>query len=333
MTVNDLSVLGISALEESIYRHFLRNPDTSADDIHLLFHTSLESAAAARDRLCELRLLRSTEGEGGPTLSAADPATAVDQLIDVRLRDLHQELQAVTQARHLTASLCAEQGVHALPPQSVERMESIPQIRSRLDDLAFFAREEVLSVDPYTALTADSIAHSRPLDLRCLRRGLRIRNIVIKEALDDPPTLAYLREIAAHGAEIRVTEEVTERIIVFDRRTALVPLDPSDTARGALMARETGLVANILALFEKIWDQAQPLAELTDPTDTASGGLSETERLVLESMCRVEKDEVGARELKISVRTYRRHIADLLRILGAGSRAQAALLARERGWV
>lgn len=71
----------------------------------------------------------------------------------------------------------------------------------------------------------------------------------------------------------------------------------------------------------------------TDPTDAISEGLSETERLVPESMCRVEKDEVGARELQISVRTYRRHIADLLRILGAGSRAQAALLARERDWV
>ncbi|MEU0369404.1 helix-turn-helix transcriptional regulator [Streptomyces sp. NPDC006283] len=333
MTVNELSVLGISALEESIYRHFLRNPGTSADEIHLLFHTSVESAATAMERLRELRLLRAAEEEGGPVLSPADPATAVDQLTDLRLRELHQQLQAVTQARHLTASLCAEQGLDTLPAQSVERMESIPQIRNRLDDLAFFAREEVLSVDPYTALTADSIAHSRPLDLRCLRRGLRIRNIVIKEALNDPPTLAYLREIAAHGAEIRVTEEVTERIIVFDRRTALVPLDPSDTARGALMARETGLVANILALFEKIWDQSVPLDELTEPTDATSGGLSETERQVLESMCRVEKDEVGARELKISVRTYRRHIADLLRILGAGSRAQAALLARERGWV
>lgn len=35
----------------------------------------------------------------------------------------------------------------------------------------------------------------------------------------------------------------------------------------------------------------------------------------------------------MSVRTYRRHVADLMQTLGAASRAQAALLARERGWI
>lgn len=57
------------------------------------------------------------------------------------------------------------------------------------------------------------------------------------------------------------------------------------------------------------------------------------ERRVLLAMCTVGKDEAGARELGVSVRTYRRHVADLMQLLGAASRAQAALLARERGWV
>jgi DNA-binding NarL/FixJ family response regulator len=35
----------------------------------------------------------------------------------------------------------------------------------------------------------------------------------------------------------------------------------------------------------------------------------------------------------VSVRTYRRRIAELLAALGAGNRAQAALIARERGWI
>ncbi|MFC7718494.1 helix-turn-helix domain-containing protein [Nonomuraea recticatena] len=47
----------------------------------------------------------------------------------------------------------------------------------------------------------------------------------------------------------------------------------------------------------------------------------------------MSKDEVGAQRAGMSLRTYRRHIADLLRMLDAGNRAQAALMARERGWV
>lgn len=74
------------------------------------------------------------------------------------------------------------------------------------------------------------------------------------------------------------------------------------------------------------------------PLDEAAGQhgespLSEMERRVLLAMCTVGKDEAGARELGVSVRTYRRHVADLMQLLGAASRAQAALLARERGWV
>ncbi|MDT0406950.1 response regulator transcription factor, partial [Streptomyces edwardsiae] len=64
----------------------------------------------------------------------------------------------------------------------------------------------------------------------------------------------------------------------------------------------------------------------------APGGLSPMERRVLVAMCTVGKDEAGARELGVSVRTYRRHVAELMQTLGAASRAQAALLARERGW-
>ena len=54
---------------------------------------------------------------------------------------------------------------------------------------------------------------------------------------------------------------------------------------------------------------------------------------MLRAMCSGGKDEAGARDLGVSVRTYRRYIADLMQLLGAGNRPQAALLARERGWI
>ncbi|WP_436844990.1 helix-turn-helix transcriptional regulator [Streptomyces roseoverticillatus] len=325
-----MGLLGLSTAEEDIYRHFLRNPNTSADDIHLRIHSAKDTVHAALDRLHGLGLLRRTDAGD---VTPADPETAVDRLTDLRLRELHHELQQVTQSRRLIAELRAEQGLRAPAPKGVERMEDLAQIRDRIDDLAFFAREEILSVEPYTALTQENIDHARPLDARCLRRGVTIRNVVLKEALGHPPTVAYLRELTAQGARIRVAPDISERILVYDRHTALVPADPDDTSRGALVAREAGLVANILALFEKIWDQATDLTALIEESAEGAAGLSAVEQSVLESMCRVGKDEIGARDLGISVRTYRRHVADLLRVLNASSRAHAALLARERGWI
>ncbi|MFD8980134.1 helix-turn-helix transcriptional regulator [Streptomyces sp. NPDC059564] len=329
MNGTSLLVLGLTATEERIYRHFLRNPGTLDEDIHLLLHAPREEVEAARERLSQLGLLQGDR----TSVFATDPETAVGRLTDLQLRVLHEQLQQVTQSRHLVADLKAEQGARSLAPQGVERLEVLSQIRDRIDDLAFFAREEILSVEPYSALTPDNIVHARPLDTRCLRRGVRICSIVRKEALDHPPTVAYLRELTAQGASIRVAESFSERILVYDRQTALVPVDPADTSRGALVTQQAGLVSNILALFEKIWDQAVDLAVLTGDGSDSVDVLSVIERRVLEELCRVGKDETGARNLDISVRTYRRHVADVLRVLGASSRPHAALLARERGWI
>lgn len=326
-----MSVFGVTANEEEIYRLFLRNPETRADDIHLLLGTDRGQARQLLDRLGELGLLKFE----GARITPTDPETALSRLTDLRLHQLHKELQRVTQSRHVLDALRAEQGARSDAPQSVEQLQDLVQIRNRIDDLAFFAREEILSVEPYTELSRENIDHARPLDLRCLRRGVVIRSVVLRTALSHGATAGYLRELSSHGARIRVAEDIGERLLVYDRSTALVPIDPHDTARGALLAHESGLVANIIALFEKIWDQAEELPAESGG-NTAGGARqtpTETEQRVLECMCSGDKDEAAARELGISVRTYRRHVADLMRLLGAASRAQAALLARERGWI
>ncbi|ARF72986.1 helix-turn-helix transcriptional regulator [Kitasatospora albolonga] len=331
MGENEMAVFGVSDAEEEVYRHFLRNPSTAADELHLLLHTDPGQARARIDRLRELGLLRVEDD--GRRIAPEDPETALSRLIDLRLHALHQELQRVTRSRHVIDGLRAEQGARTPPPQGIEQLEGLAQIRNRIDDLAFFARDEILAVEPYTRLSPENIARSRPLDLRCLRRGVKLRNVVSAAALQDPPTAAYLRELSEHGASIRVTADTSERLLVYDRRAALVPLDPQDTSRGALLAHRSGLVSNIIALFERIWDQAHELPAADGGSGAAPGGLSPMERRVLVAMCTVGKDEAGARELGVSVRTYRRHVAELMQTLGAASRAQAALLARERGWI
>ncbi|MBK0376561.1 helix-turn-helix transcriptional regulator [Streptomyces sp. CB04723] len=335
MDENEMSVFGVPEAEEELYRHFLRNPGTRADGLHLLLGSRPRATRAGIARLQELGLLHAEDTER--RIFPADPEVALARLVDVRLHALHQELQRVTRSRHVIDGLRAEQGAGTPPPQGIEQLEGLAQIRDRIDDLAFFARDEILSVEPYTRLSAENIARSRPLDLRCLRRGVRIRNVVSSTALQDPPTADYLRELAEHGAAIRVTADTTERLLVYDRRTALVPLDPRDTSRGALLAHRSGLVSNIISLFERIWDQADDLAGAGGPAggggEPAAPAPSGIERRVLVSMCTAGKDEAGARELGVSVRTYRRHVADLMQTLGAASRAQAALLARERGWI
>lgn len=328
MTTSELAILGLSKLEEQLYRHFLRNPGATTDGIHRQLDAPLPEVELALERLVALAAL--VEAADG-TYLPAQPELVVDCLIDLRLKQLHDEMRAVTQARHLLPFFRSGKKPAPAEAPSVEKIDSLDIIRSRIDTLAFFAREEVLSAEPYIALTVENIQRARPLDLRCIRRGVRVRNVVLSAALEDPLTADYLRELASLGAEIRVVEEIPARILVYDRRTALTTTDPAESSHGALMVHEAGLVANIVTLFERIWSGGVELAALSEELDTDR--LPAVERSVLEAMCQGAKDEVGARDLGVSVRTYRRHVANILQILNAASRPQAALLARERGWI
>jgi DNA-binding NarL/FixJ family response regulator len=61
--------------------------------------------------------------------------------------------------------------------------------------------------------------------------------------------------------------------------------------------------------------------------------LTSLEKRVLLALASSCKDEIAAREIDVSVRTYRRYVADLMARLGAVNRFQAALRAKEEGWI
>ncbi|GAB3963915.1 helix-turn-helix transcriptional regulator [Streptomyces sparsus] len=341
-----MAVLGLSAIEEDIYRHFLRHPRTPWGSLRLAVRADQDGGAgfyagrctpiAAQRALGRLRELRAIQGEES-RLWATEPAMLIPRLAEDRLEWLYREMRELLHTHPIVAALerdrPAQTGTAGPTAPGIERIEDLARVRGLIDDLSFFARTEVLSAEPYDALSPHSIAYARPLDLRCLRRGVRIRHLVRRKALHDAPTVGYLREIAAHGAEVRGTEDLSELILVYDRHTALVPVDPVDTARGTFCVRESGLVGNIITLFERLWEDAEDLSALADAVSPDTRELSTVQREVLRCMCTASKDEVGARTLGVSLRTYRRHIAELMSLLDAGNRAQAALTARERGWI
>ncbi|MFG2510815.1 helix-turn-helix transcriptional regulator [Streptomyces sp. NPDC048584] len=331
MEAREMGVLGLSAAEEHVYRHLLRNPGAPLDDAHILLRHSADTVRAAVDRLRVLQIVREDDG----TVWAAEPQLVVARLAEQRLEELYGEIRVLTHLGPIIDALTRDMPATATPEAvpTVERITDVKEIRTRLDELSFFARAEVLSAEPYDALSVENIEHARPLDMRCLRRGVVIRNLVRPEALEDPPTVAYLTELALAGAQIRVSGELTELMLVYDQHTALVPIDPQDTSKGALCARESGIVTNIIRHFERLWDSADVFSPLTGLAESAGAEPSEAQRRVLTAMCSVGTDEAGARASGMALRTYRRHISALMQLLGAENRAHAALLARERGWI
>ncbi|WP_225796076.1 helix-turn-helix transcriptional regulator [Streptomyces aculeolatus] len=307
--------------------------------MHVKLGIALHEMEQAMTRLVRLRLLRPGDRPGW--FLPVDPEQVVARLTEMRLREMYQEIQRLTQSRHVLTTLRAESAAPAGGGRAgayggehgVEEIDRREDLINRVEELVFFAREEIVSVEPGFHLITDEVLKRRAVEWRALKRGVRRRLVLPADTLRHPRVTEYVRELLARGGEVRVVEEISDQLSVYDGRVALMPKDPKNVDEGALMVRGRGLVSTLSGLFEKVWEQAEDVSvELREAAEPAPE-LSEAERRVLRMMCEVGKDETGARDLGVSVRTYRRHIADVLRVLGASTRAQAALLARERGWV
>lgn len=326
-----LAGLGITAMEEELYRYLLRHPHSGLDSEKITVDADRHAIDRAFERLKDLGLVRYHQDRG---IVAMDPVAGIEKLIESRLEVLNEELRHVSAVRNAIPMLLEEQQAGRLSPSSseIERIEGLDEIRARIDDLAFFAHREVMAMQPDGPLSAEYIEAARPLDMRCLRRGVRMRTIVLSEAVADDRTEKYVQELVALGASVRSVEHSMERMIIYDRSVAVVPIDPGNSARGALIIRQPSLVMSMIALFDRVWGDARPV-EASEPAPAAGENLQVMEKQILTVLSNSSKDEIAAREMGMSVRTFRRHVADLMTRLGASNRFQAALLAKDRGWL
>lgn len=313
---NTLGFLGVSEAEEQLYQAVLRDRDDIGD-----------YGPDVLTRTLELGIVVRTPAGGLRPLS---PKRAVERLIEHQVGQLQDRLQETVRLTGVVGSLSAagdrvRAAVH--DNLAIRQIEGLEAVRAVIDEVTFFARTENLTTNPVGVLTTESIEVSRPIDLRILRRGVRMRTLMASACLQDEATMAYLRELVVHGAQIRVSPHPLDRMIICDRAVALTPIDPDNTARGALLTREPGLVSTVVSLFERMWAASEELPEEALPS------LTEVERRVLQTLHLVDKDETGARQLGMALRTYRKHVARLMSRLDADNRFQAALRARERGWI
>ncbi len=167
-------------------------------------------------------------------------------------------------------------------------------------------------------------------ELALLDRGVRYRLLYAREQLESRAMRQHMRTLRRHGAEVRIADTLQHRLVVFDRVVSFLPVDPRKPQVGALVVREPAIIANLVMFFESLWATA---VDLDQAIDSGAPGASDFDRAVLMLMSSGVKDEAAARQLNVSDRTYRRHVADILTRLGASSRFQAGVEAVRRGWL
>jgi DNA-binding NarL/FixJ family response regulator len=155
-------------------------------------------------------------------------------------------------------------------------------------------------------------------------KGLKIRKLYRPGVLLDPTGAQHAHHVASAGATVRITtDELTETIIV-DRRVAILAGDTTFT-----VVWIPGVVQGVHSLFDAAWRASTDLADY----ERDFGDLYEMAPKILELLGSGAKDVTAARSMGMSLRTYRRRVAELMTTLGATSRFQAGARARELGLI
>ncbi|MEV4259517.1 helix-turn-helix transcriptional regulator, partial [Spirillospora sp. NPDC049652] len=165
---------------------------------------------------------------------------------------------------------------------------------------------------------------------RRARPGVRAYKLYGSDVLADATAVRLLTDLAGHGPHVRILDgPVPHETIVVDRRVAVIAGEPRAGDREFTVVRTPAVVAGILALYWATWHGAVDLADHT----AAIPPLGEQSREILALLADGMKDEAASRRLGISLRTYRRRVAELMELLDADSRFQAGLRARSLGLV
>lgn len=256
----------------------------------------------------------------------AAPDIAMEALILGREKELQR-------ARSVMRDLQERAAHHQqrVPKPMVELITNRDAARHVFDQVQATAQSEVLflvrppfliSSGPAPQQESGNIADARA-------RGVRYRGVVDSDYLALPGAVEHVRADVRAGDAVRVLPKLPFKMVLADRRIALVPLDLESLNSEVLVVRSSALLDALHALFDKLWDGAVPISPSRRGLETgvAMPRLSPAHEELLQLMAAGLNDKAIAHELGLSIRTLNRRILKLTRSLNAKTRFQIGWLA------
>jgi hypothetical protein len=191
-------------------------------------------------------------------------------------------------------------------------------IDSYLEQIVAECEEETLTAQPQAGRDPRFLAMAALRDIEMLERGVKMRTLYQHSARRSSVTHKYVAAVTSRGAEVRTLDEFFNRMIVIDRRVAVIP--NQEDLSVAVAIREPAVVAYLVDIFERSWERARAFTnrETSLMKDIAAEQRTMTMRMLIEG----HSDPVSAKRLGVSPRTYAGYVADLKTEYDAETRFQ-----------
>lgn len=266
-----------------------------------------------------------------PVIAPMEPVRAVDHaILGAQQRLVEQQRQIVAARQQLDVLQAVYRAANGSGGDSaVEVLTDPRRIGSLSLELCLSAREEFLTFTTRHFKRKPDASTVMKLPEAVTERGVVLRNVYERAALEFDGAKEVVEASVAAGWTMRVAPELPMKMVIADRHSALVPLDPSGM-EGALFVRSPPVVAALRMLFELVWSQA---VAVHGPDSRPRHGLTPTQAKVLDLLATGMTDGAIARHLDVSERTVRRHVQGLLEALQADNRVAAVFAATRLGWL
>jgi DNA-binding CsgD family transcriptional regulator len=192
--------------------------------------------------------------------------------------------------------------------------------RRRIAELTALERREQLTLNQERSFTPDAVAAALPLDRKLAARGVRLRAVGVAPD-DGDSSSAGAQQLASVGTEYRERADVPLKLIVFDRRVALLPVDPCELEAGTYEIDDPAVVGALVVLFEQLWSTAADPRRKGVPPIV----LTPREKVVVGLLAEGHTDASAAQHLGISQRTIAYTLRALMDRVGVDNRFQLGL--------
>ncbi|MEV4559909.1 LuxR C-terminal-related transcriptional regulator [Kitasatospora sp. NPDC049285] len=306
-----------SEAERQLYRDILDQGG------RVMFREAMEQDPDGVLRLIELGLL--VHQGLDQSLSAVDPRSAGERIkVELRSRATGLLVQAERTAGQLEELTHAYEATanRADRTSAVQHVTAVEQIRHRILQIESEMREETLAAQPGGARLPAFMAQALERDRRFLAAGISLRTLYQPGALDDPPTVEYAAARTACGERIRVLDEPYQRLLIFDRKIAIMPASADE--KSAAIVEDPAVVGLLVERFERDWRRARPVNWHALAGRTV-GVPAELARLLTAG----HTQRAIATRLGLSERTVAAHISRLRELYDAETQFQLGWLMRD----
>jgi sugar-specific transcriptional regulator TrmB/DNA-binding CsgD family transcriptional regulator len=308
------------------YEYVLFHESWTMESVAEAVGVSVAGVGALLDELVTEGLIRSSQESPREFVPVA-PVVGLRSAVDTVEADLNSHIAEVKELRATTTALMErfeQHRTHELRDR-FEVLRGRDATVRRISELSRETRKEICTVVSNLP-SEQALEQARAGDRELFERGVSVRALFLEGHRRQSAGLrGYLDWMGTHGGQIRIASILPSRLMCFDRHTALVALEPDNTAAGAIVVRSPGLVDVVATLFEQLWSNAAQ----ADGPQVARPDVSEIEVAVLKLLASGLKDEAVSRRTGLSLRSVRRLIARLSDRLDAHSRFELGVRARD----